>query len=192
MFNEPQNDQPSRRGRPTNAEIEARQAAEVPAAEAPASSRVQETHARRRRRDDSGETLNRKLFIPERFKDPNYEYRWINDTASGRIQEKTVFDDWDVVKAEDMGKEYAQAAAAKDKGDSTQIRRVVGSENGHPLYAYLCRKPKEFHEEDQLKKQRAIQETEDAMRRGALGSGQGISRDESYVPKDHRNVIGGR
>lgn len=200
-------DVPRRRGRPTNAERDARRAAEstdpgyvsveVTGAGGGGSgggmtARQAETKARRRRRDDSGETLNRKLYIPERFKDPNYEYRWINDTAAGRIQDKTVFDDWDVVTADMMGPEYRVAAQSKDNSDNTAVRRVVGSENGQPLYAYFCRKPKEFYNEDQAKKVASIRATEEAMRRGPLPSDQGLGEGEAYVPRDHRNVIAGR
>lgn len=191
------NEQPRRRrGRPSNAELEARRAAESTDpgyVTVEATPRQEETQQRRRRRDDSGETLNRKLYVPDRFLDhANFAYRWFNDTAGGRIQEKTIFDDWDIVTTDMLGEEYKLAAAARDMGDGNSIRRQVGSENGRPLYAYFCRKRKEFHEEDQLKKRRAIQETEEAMRRGPLPSTEGIGPEEGYVPRGHRNVVAGR
>lgn len=161
---------------------------EAPQAPQPQPQRVAEVKAQRRRRDDSAETLNRRLHIAERFRDPNYEYRWINDDG-GRIQEKTKFDDWDIVTEADMDQAYREGAA-KDMSDGTGIRRQVGKQDGRPVYAYLCRKPKEYHEEDQARKRADIDAMEETMRRGPLPSSDGLRQSEGYVPAGHRNVIG--
>lgn len=158
------------------------------AVQAAPSPRVQETRARRRRRDDSGETLNRKLYVPERFLDRGaYEYRWINDDGS-RIQDKTKFDDWDIVTADQMGDGYSEVA--RDQSDSKAVRRQVGKQDGRPVYAYFCRKPKEFHEEDQRKKLADIAAQEETMRRGPLPNKEGLGQAEAYVPGGRANHIG--
>jgi hypothetical protein len=161
---------------------------DTPPAPQPQPARVAEVKAQRRRRDDSSETLNRRLFVPDRFKDPNYEYRWLNDDG-GRIQEKTQFDDWDIVTSSDMGPDYKETAA-RDADGGTGIRRQVGKQDGKPVFAYLCRKPKQFHEEDQARKRADIDAMEETMRRGPLPSPQGLGQSEGYVPAGHRNVIG--
>ena len=150
--------------------------------------RVAETKSTRRRRDDSGESLNRKLYIPERFKNSTeFAYRWVNDDGA-RIQEKTRFDDWDIVHQSDLGDGYKQEAA-RDLSEGTEIRRQVGKQDGRPIYAYLCRKPLEYHKEDQAKKKADIDALEETMRRGPLPSPNGLGANEGYVPSGHRNVI---
>lgn len=160
---------------------------EAPQAQQSASPRVQETRSRRRRRDDSAETWNRKLYVPERFLDrTKYVYRWINDDG-GRIQEKTRFDDFDIVTADQMGEGYSEVA--RDQADGNSVRRQVGKQDGKPLYAYFCRKLKEFAEEDQAKKMADIASQEETMRRGPLPTRDGLGQAEAYVPGGRPNVI---
>lgn len=95
----------------------------------------QEEVAQERRRRQPG-TLDRmaqmKLVVPDvvREKYPNDEFRFINDSGN-RIHDKTVNDDWSKV----------------DEKDSPRI--PVGTDGfGKPIYAYLCRKPREFVQAD--------------------------------------------
>lgn len=144
-------------------------------------SRAAEVKQERRRRADTGENAGLKLHVPEGMKEKGYVYRWINDKASGRIQNMTVGDDWDIVKT----------PAINGDGDGTPVTRNVGTgEHGQPMRAYLCRKPEQFYQEDQAAKQRPIIEQEEAMRRGPLPNSSGLSTTEAYVPSGHKNVIG--
>lgn len=184
--------EPRRRGRPSNAEIAARQAAEAAQAQeapapteqaAPANPRSQaaETQQRRRRRSEFGEKRNLKLYVPEDKKDPNYVYRWVNDTASGRIHNMTKLDDWDIVSAEEI----------ENQGEGTGIQRHTGTaENGSSQRAYLCRKPKEFYEEDQKVKWDHLDAIEDDMKRGPVPTDGGLDPSKAYVPQGHVNKIG--
>src|SRR3990167_9017008 len=180
-----------RRGRPPNALREA-QAAPVMPESFPASSgqrpvaqyadtsrpvepvpskRAQAIMAHRRRRDTGG-LAGLKLHVPEELKEPGFEYRWINDDGR-RIQGKTVDDDWDVVKT----------PAIEGQGEGTPVQRLVGKgEAGQPLRAFLCRKPIEFYKEDKAKEQRRIKEQEDAMKRGALPTPEGLKGPTTYIP----------
>lgn len=188
----PEGTQKPRRGRPPKQQAAAPQDQQTAPAPPPVNPQPQttgpvnprsakaETKARRRRRDvDSEEDRNMKLAIPAALKDPNYEYRWINDTAGGRIMDKTQADDWDQVTKTDLSKE-GYSVNSLDTGDA--IKRVVGSQDGRPLYAYLCRKPKEFYEEDKQAEQAKIDELEEQILRGQTSDPKGLGGPHSYVP----------
>ena len=182
---QPGGDGKPRRGRPPKHIAQQRaEAAETPN---PRSAKSQ-TSRRRRRRESLGDDRNMKLFVPEHQKDDNYVYRWINDTAGGRIYNKTKEDDWEVV-------EYAddQAPAAGDVGEGQQIKRIVGGgANGQPLYAYLCRKPREFCEEDYKAEQAKIDEVENQLRRGGPNQGQSdLPATHAYVPAGGNQISTG-
>lgn len=186
----PQGTDKPRRGRPPKEQTEMQ--TEVRASEEGVSGTVNprsakaEMKARRRRRDvDSEEDRNMKLQVPDALKDSNYSYRWINDTAGGRIMDKTQADDWDLVTKEELSKE-GYTVNSLDTGD--QIKRVVGSQDGQPLYAYLCRKPKEYYEEDKKAEQAKIDEIEQQILRGQNSDPKGLGGPNSYVP-DGANKI---
>ena len=131
----------------------------------------------RRRRLGAGLERNYKLHVPENKKDPNFEYRWINDSP-GRIEQYTVHDDWDVTK-EDRN------------GESWEVRRPVGpGPDGRPLYAVLCQKRKEYYEQDKAEEEKSIKAQEDAMRVGPPPSPHGLGAEPAttYVPGG-RNTI---
>ena len=142
-----------------------------------ANDRIQHTKEERRRRLGSGLERNLKLHIPEEKKDPNFEYRLINDSP-GRIEQYTKHDDWDVTKADKNGEPW-------------EVRRPVGpGADGRPLYAVLCQKRKDYYNQDKEEELRAIKAQEDAMRTGPLPSPQGLGAESAttYVPGG-RNTI---
>lgn len=157
-----------RRGRPTNAEIAARNAAAEPV-----SKRAEDTRQQRRRRADAGQTAGLKLHVPEELRDRNSAERWINDDGQ-RIHAKTVLDDWDIVKDKDID----------GQREGTPVKRLVGKgDAGQPLHAYLCRKPKEWYDEDKGKEQDAIKRREEDIRRGAPQGPDGLTGPQAYVPE---------
>jgi hypothetical protein len=140
--------------------------------------RNEEIKTERRRRAGMGLERTLKLYYPEALKDPNFEYRWINDSP-GRIEAKTVDDDWDVV-------------TEKRNGAAAKVRRPVDTgRTGQPLYAVLCRKPKHLYQQDKAEEQKVINAQEEAMRRGPVASppGDSVESSTTYVPGG-RNVIG--
>lgn len=179
---------PRKRGRPTNAEREARRArgeAALRAQEAQTApeiyesqepKRVQETHERRRRRKDDGPTAGLKLAVPEELKEEGFEYRWSNDDGR-KIHERTVNDDWDVVRTKEIDGE----------GEGVPVKRLVGKlPNGEGQWAYLTRKPKDWYDEDKGKQQERIAETEHLIRKGGTPNPGGLSSaDHSYIPDRH-------
>ena len=131
--------------------------------------RVEQERAQRRRREDVTVGRQRNLAV-ETDLDPAYEYRWINDYP-GRVYNLTVRDDWDVVTGDDRGD--------KDKSLGTSFQRIVGKTDG--LKAILVRKPKDYYEADRAKAQERIDDTMNAMKRGATKGGLS-SADNAYVP----------
>lgn len=157
---------PAKRGRPSNAEIAARE------------SRAETTRRERRRRADTGETRDLKLHVPDHLKKDGYTYRWVNDTAGGRVAALEA-EDWDVVKN----------AAIEGEKEGLPVKRIVGTnESGQPLYSYLMEKPEEWHKEDRNRNETPRKEQEQAMLRGPSASA-GLSPNEAYVPSGHVNRI---
>ena len=183
-----------KRGRPSKAEVAAREAAAAKAETKPTEKskpvpkRVAETRRRRRRRDALGDEGRLKLSIAEAMKDSSYEYRWINDTLGGRVTAKTKLDDWDIVTTGEL-QDYAKDP--RDMGEGTQVKRVVGQAGSEPLYSYLCRKPKEFFEEDKQAKLGEITDIENQIRQGPLPDPNGLDMSHGYVPKDGISISRG-
>lgn len=111
---------------------------------------------RRRKAGPSGE-LRRRLAAPAR---PGFERRWVNDEGNNLSARHA--DDWDHVEDPDSKDEAA---------DGKRIRRAVGTQrNGQPLFAYLMEKHEDWYKDDQGDKQKSIQATEDAIRRGRVAT----------------------
>lgn len=143
---------------------------------------AREQQARRRRTDNLAEARFNLSFVGE--KDPAYEYRWINDHDL-RMHQKTVADDWDVVR-QDQG-------IVKEDGASlgTEVAHVVGTKkDGSPLRAVLCRKPKEYCAEDRKRAEVQRAEMDEQIRRGAIAHPQGGVGPQFYTPNTGRNSVG--
>lgn len=166
---------PARRGRPPNSERV------VPSAQPTSEPTVRQadTQKRRRRREGMGAERNLKLHIPNELKDPNFEYRWVNDRP-GRVQQLTKLDDWD--RAPEM---------MEGTGLGTVTERAVDSYTGER--AVLLRKPKEFYDSDKAEEAKLLDQRDEAMRRGPLPNPEGIAAepDKTYVPGG-RNIVNGR
>lgn len=110
--------------------------------------RLELKRAERRRRKAG--TLNRmaqfKLDIfDESQLDSRYVHRWVEDEGS-RLRQATKGDDYDFVNTADLG---GFDADTTDSESSERVRMVTGvDKQGHPTYAYLLRKPREYFEED--------------------------------------------
>lgn len=129
---------------------------------------------RRRRNTDALGGKRRRLGLTGE-KDPEFEYRWINDEGT-RVHDLTVLDDWEVVSDRD-GKMKEGVT-----GTGAEVSIPVGmGEHGRPVRAILVRKPKAWYEDDKRAAQRRIDEKEVAMRGGDAGAG--MSQTESYVPR---------
>jgi len=166
-----------RPGRPSNAELAARQ-------ERP--TRAEEVTTRRRRREGLGAERNLKLHVPEDAKDPNFVYRWVNDRP-GRVQQLTTMDDYEVVSSSALNGGDPDPGANTAEG--TVMRRIGDKSIGEG--AVLIRKPKEYYEADKREEAKVLDARDEALRKGPPASQEGLSGQEAYVPGG-RNVIAGR
>jgi hypothetical protein len=137
--------------------------------------RSEEVTERRRRRDAMGMERNLKLHVPTELKDPNFEYRWVNERP-GRVHQMTKGDDWDVVSA----------LTGETGGEGTVETRVVDKAGDK---AVLLRKRKDFYESDKAEEQKAIAQREEDMKRAAPPDSEGLKGPHAYVPGG-QNIIG--
>lgn len=136
----------------------------------------QEEVAQERRRRQPG-TLDRmsqmKLNVPDKVRDkyPDDEFRFINDTGN-RIHDKTVNDDWTKV----------------DENLSPKV--PVGTDGfGKPIYAYLCRKPREYVQADAKALVDATVEQERGIMRGQQQPSE-TPLEGAYVPSGNSVTTG--
>lgn len=146
-------------------------------AEAPVSKRAEEQRAKRRRRADTTHEGYMRLGVRDDLLDrKKFAYRWINDSA-GRIEALTKRDDWDIVVDPDIKED--------SKSEGAPVRELVGAKkDGTPLYAYLCKKPLDWHREDRAKKLREVNKLEADLKRGQLKDAGALSADNpsAYIP----------
>ena len=126
-----------------------------------------EVEAERRRRRTAGADFHaRRMGVnPDLLDFNNYKYRWLNDEP-GRMHRKVVADDWDIVMNDKSGRGGEQIKDdATDLGNAVSI--VVGTHpDGSRKLAYLCRKRKDFYEEDKAEKMRQLDEQQRQLRAG--------------------------
>ena len=157
----------------------------------PETKRAEEVRTERRRRKDTDpNTAGMKLAIPESAKDPNYEYRWFIDEP-GRVFQKTVNDDWDLIEAKDL-KGHADPSLQAENG--TRVARfaeknATGS-GAQPRKMFLARKRKELHEQDRRARSEALRAKEDAMKRSPAPVAGGVQGSTAYIPDRHDGFSG--
>lgn len=139
---------------------------------------VLDDEQRRRRRDRKG-MLGYRLQVPaEKLELHRFKYSWVND-QDARIFALTKQDDWNFV--------HQDGSEIKDDADrGSAINVVVGEKaNGQPLRAFLCRKRKDWWEDDQRQKIEEIEEMMNQMRRGNDPDG---SRPAGIYPLDRNEL----
>ena len=110
----------------------------------------QEVRSTERRRRTNG-TIDRMAqftldIFDESQLDPNYIYRWVEDSGA-RMRQATKADDYDPVCADEIP---GFDPDTTDSEGSGVVRMVVGRrENGQPIYQHLLKKPREYFEADQ-------------------------------------------
>jgi hypothetical protein len=133
------------------------------------------TGERRRRNADALNGVRDRLYVDPATKDPNFQYRWINDTGS-RVHDLTVKDDWEVVQ--DRNGQANNTAAM-----GAQVAVNAGTaQNGGPVRAVLVRKLKNYYDDDYAAAQRRIDDTEAAMKSGTTG-------EKTYVPSGNAGPL---
>lgn len=127
-----------------------------PAVNMPKPTRAEQT--RRERRMTPGATVQPgiRLAVDEKKLDRGkFEYRWVND-KEGRVQQLAA-QDWDPV---------AENVKDDSNGLGTVPSAHAGVAEGKPYNATLMKKYRDWYEDDQKRKQRPLDEMENAIRRG--------------------------
>lgn len=117
-----------------------------------------------------------KMAVPEI---PGFKFRWIND-LQGRV-----------LQAQQGGYEFVTSAEVPTFGDydvdnvnrdlGARVSRVVDKTTG--MKAYLMKIKREYWEEDQREKQKVVDETDQAIRKGSLKPVENV-----YVPDKGRGI----
>ena len=148
----------------------------------PGARRIEEMRLRRKLRGDMDVSgYSEKLSVPKEKKDPRWTYRWVLDTAN-RVHDLTARD-WEKAPPE------TTAGDSRDMGAGTVIERMGNSRTTPtPERVILMRKPREFYEEDEARKQSRIKEHEQGLRKGVVaGTGPdgqtGLSGLGAYIPE---------
>ena len=111
-------------------------------------------------------------------KDPNYNYRWINETGD-RIP-RALEAGYEFVKRDSTDAPGVRDVVPQNSDLGTNVSKIVGTtEGGKPLTAYLMRIQKSFYQEDQKSKAEYVDSLEAGIRdanslKGAIG-------DHAYV-----------
>ena len=92
-------------------------------------------------------------------KDPNYEYRWVNDSEAGMRIERFKEGGWELVN-KDAGTKVGDKVVDQGSIVGSVVTRYVGQ----GTTSVLMRIPKEWYDEDQAAKAALLDEQEDAMR----------------------------
>jgi hypothetical protein len=110
--------------------------------------------------------------------------RWINDSDSGRIYDKTQQDTWDFLTNAEVSDDPRNAIP----GGERIARRVGTKEDGSPLFTYLCVKPRKWYQEDAARRRKPHDEMMAQIRERPLKTSQSedLSDDEehAYIPKE--------
>lgn len=138
--------------------------------------------ATERRRRKVGAVHGLKLIVDEEKLDRNkFTYRFANDRP-GRIHALTVQDDYEIVPQQ-------------DGAPSLSYHAGLGVDNA-PMKTILVRKPKQWYEDDQREKQKQIDETDMAIKRGSLRNASteaaAIAGAHGYVPEGSISIRDGR
>lgn len=154
---------------------------------------------RRRRRSNSYQGSDLRLDVPQALRNPDYVYGWLND-EKGKLQRRTLEDDWDFVTKDELNipshDDYGFNAKNNSETDNRIRREVDSGTSSRPIFAYLVKKRREFHEEDQreltkrnIDLRRSLIMTQRAP--GALDSAQDNEEfaEHSYVPGNVREAI---
>ena len=161
-----------RRGRPP------KQVQAPTATEPVQNKRATQERQRRRKPGSINAMAGKRLTVDTSKLDPNYEYRWINDDP-GRVYQMTENDDWDIVENHEIKTDAA--------GQGSEVSAIVGkTDSGEGKRAFLVRKLKEWHDEDQAEKQKQVEETDEAIRRGKLAEADAEAQSmagHAYVPE---------
>lgn len=146
---------PKRRGRPpatpqTAAASPVMQALNASGVESDDPAQIPDMPTTRRRRASVG-GFHLKLSAPQR---PGFVRRWFNDKP-GRIAE-----------AEELAYSHVQESGIKSDSPDSRVRRLVGTQDGQALYAYLMETPIQEYKVGEDEREETHRQVDQAIRDG--------------------------
>jgi hypothetical protein len=142
--------------------------------------KLEALRARRAKTTLDGDAYKYRLGIMGDQKNPDLDYRWINDNEKARIHVLTKQDTWDFVESDELGMDDRNA----DTKDS-RISRIVGTnKDGSPMRSYLCCKPKKWVEEDRARRRAPHRDIVSQIDRREVAKSLSSAGDKAYVAKE--------
>ncbi len=114
-------------------------------------------------------------ILTVRNKDPNFEYRWVNDTP-GRLQ-RFMDGGWEVV-TDDL------QVGQKSVDSPSKLGSAITKNVGRSTVGVLMRVPKEWYDEDQMAKQDKVDALEASMQEDLRQGFIPGTRERGYIPQD--------
>lgn len=140
----------------------------------------------REERSEAREDVGRRQRVPlgghrqklQAKQHAGFHRRWFNDV------------DTRLLDAKGAGYDYVRDEKAKgEDGTDSRLSRVVGvKEDGSPMRAFLMEIRQDWYDEDQAAKQKLIDETDSAIRRGNVRGANPKDRSSYYVPSEGISV----
>jgi hypothetical protein len=141
--------------------------------------KLEALRARRAKTSLDSDAYKFRLGIMGDQKNPDLDYRWINDNEKARLHVMTKQDTWDFVESDELGMDDRNAE--KD----SRIKRIVGSsKDGSPMYSYLCCKPKKWVSEDRARRLAPHRETIRQIDAREVSGKLAAAGDKAYVAKE--------
>ena len=117
------------------------------------------------------------------LRDDGWTARWINN-KDGRLQQAMAGGYEHVLKKE--APSIGQFSMTGNKNMNGKVSLIVSKGEGQPLEAFLMKIRTEFYDEDQVAKEQANIDYDEALNRGQPG---GNVVDGQYVPEGHVNKV---
>lgn len=127
---------------------------------------------KRRRRGGNPVDMRRRLLADMSRLHPDFEHRWVLDRP-GRIAEKTMFDDWDIV-----------TDAHVMEGMGGNVQAIAGTNHYNADKMVLVRKRKQYFEADAKAKLQEVSVLEDQIKQGPQASQNGQHSVDTMGPKE--------
>jgi hypothetical protein len=114
-----------------------------------------------------------------RDKDPNYVYRWVNDTED-RL-ERAEAGGYVFVQKSEVGKLGEGQIHQENTDLNSRVSKIVSKGETTPIRGYLMKIKKTWYDKDQKVKEALTDEVDQAIMRGRAG---GAAIENQYVPRD--------
>lgn len=114
-----------------------------------------------------------------RDKDPNYVYRWVNDTEDRLARAEA--GGYVYVTKDELSEKLGEGQLHQENTDlNSRVSKIVSKGETTPIRGYLMKIKKSWYDQDQKAKEALTDEVDQAILRGRAG---GAAIDNQYVPR---------